>query len=70
MADEDRWVSRMNSEFNPGYSPVNMPKDDARAAIAAEYSAFQLYKIRQALENINASLASLAKATQRSTNTQ
>lgn len=60
MASEDRWKTTMDAEFNPGYSATNMPNPDGRTAIAAEYSAYQLFKIRTALEGINASLALIA----------
>ncbi len=53
----------MNAEFNPNYSPNAYPDSDMRIANATEYAAFQLYKIREAIEGINSTLKAIASKT-------
>ena len=61
MGAQERWDEKMNAEFNPGPSATAFPHADARIANAAEFAAFQLFKIREALEGINELLGEIAK---------
>ncbi|WP_436642619.1 hypothetical protein [Microbaculum sp. FT89] len=61
MGAQERWDQKMNAEFNPGYSAPDYPHTDARVANAAEFAAFQLFKIREAMEGIRESLGEIAK---------
>ncbi|WP_436643869.1 hypothetical protein [Microbaculum sp. FT89] len=61
--NEERWNNTMNAEFNPNYSPNAYPDSDMRIANATEYAAFQLYKIREAIEGINSTLKAIASKT-------
>lgn len=43
----ERRRAMMEGDFNPPYTPTNMPTDDARLANAAEYAAYQLGQINR-----------------------
>ncbi|MDO8420677.1 MAG: hypothetical protein Q7S99_00795 [Parvibaculum sp.] len=48
----ERRIARMDADFDPNLRPEAMPAPEMRLANAAEYSAYQMGKIRKALERI------------------
>lgn len=65
MAEQDPHKARMDAwlaaDFAPPSNPGAPPNDNVRFRSAAEYSAHQLGKIRQALERIAAAAEKIAE---------
>jgi hypothetical protein len=51
-AQAERREAYYEGNFNPGYTPSNMPQPEYRMANAAEYSAFQFGKLNRNLERL------------------
>lgn len=65
MADDEVMRQRversMQEDFIPPYSRMHMPEPDARAAAAAEYTAYQLGQINRKLDRLIVAIEMIAQ---------